>query len=76
MVIDIGPGIKAEDIPKFFQSFRQLDAAREKEEKGTGLGLAISKEIILAYKGKIWLELELGKGTSFHFFLPVEERRA
>lgn len=75
IVRDTGTGIKAEDMQKLFQAFKQLDNARDKKGDGTGLGLAISKEIILAHKGKIWAESEAGKGSSFHFILPIKERR-
>lgn len=76
IVRDTGTGIKAEDMQKLFQAFKQLDSTRDKKRGGTGLGLAISKEIILAHKGKIWAESEAGKGSSFHFILPIKERRA
>jgi signal transduction histidine kinase len=76
VVQDTGTGIKAEDMQKLFQAFKQLDSTRDKKGGGTGLGLAISKEIILAHKGKIWAESEAGKGSSFHFILPIKERRA
>ncbi len=75
IVQDTGMGIKAEDMQKLFQAFEQLDSRRDKKKGGTGLGLAISKEIILAHKGKIWAESEAGKGSSFHFILPIKERR-
>lgn len=68
---DTGPGIKEEDIPKLFQRFSQLG----RKPGGSGLGLAISKETINAHKGKIWVESEFGKGSTFHFILPIEERR-
>ena len=71
MVRDTGPGIKAEDIPKLFQTFEQLETTRDKKKGGTGLGLAISKEIILSHKGKIWAESEFGTGSTFHFTLPL-----
>jgi PAS domain S-box-containing protein len=76
IVRDTGMGIKAEDMQKLFQAFKQLDSTRDKKKGGTGLGLAISKEIILAHKGKIWAESEAGKGSSFHFILPIKERRS
>ena len=75
MVEDTGPGIKAEDIPKLFQTFSQLSLAGERKTGGSGLGLAISKEIILRHKGKIWVESQVGRGSCFQFVLPVEERR-
>ena len=75
MVSDTGPGIKKEDIHRLFQTFQQLDTVNLKKEKGTGLGLAISKEIILRHNGKIWVESEYGTGTTFHFSLPIKDRR-
>jgi PAS domain S-box-containing protein len=73
IVQDTGVGIKAEDIHKLFCAFEQLDSTRDKNIGGTGLGLAISKEIVLAHKGKIWAESEVGKGSSFNFILPIPE---
>ena len=70
-VRDTGIGIKAEDLPKLFQAFEQLDSGGKKG--GTGLGLAISKEIIIAHNGKIWAESEPGKGSVFHFTLPLKQ---
>lgn len=70
-VADTGPGIKADDISKLFQRFAQLI----RSPGGTGLGLAISKEIIEAHKGKIGVESEFGKGSTFRFILPIKERR-
>ena len=75
IVQDTGPGIGKEDFSRIFQSFQQLDLAKAKKVGGTGLGLAISKEIITRHNGKIWVESEVGKGSSFHFLLPIEERR-
>ncbi|MFH0985050.1 MAG: PAS domain S-box protein [Candidatus Omnitrophota bacterium] len=72
---DTGPGIRAEDIPRLFQPFEQLDHGRSRAKGGTGLGLAISKEIVLAHGGRIWAESEIGKGSVFHFTLPVQEHR-
>jgi signal transduction histidine kinase len=73
-VIDTGIGIKQEDLPKLFQSFEQV--GKDRKTGGTGLGLAISKEIIAQHKGRIWVESEFGKGTTFGFLLPVVEHRA
>jgi len=75
IVKDSGPGISQEDMPKLFQSFHQLDLAKEKGLGGTGLGLAISKEIISQHNGKIWVESEPGQGAAFQFVLPIKERR-
>jgi signal transduction histidine kinase len=70
-IVDTGPGIKKEDIPKLFVSFQQLDIPGKRKEGSSGLGLAISKEIIIKHKGKIWVESEIGKGSIFHFILPA-----
>ena len=75
MVEDTGPGIQAEDIHRLFQTFERLGDDDGKRRGGTGLGLAISKEIIQAHNGKIWAESRFGKGSTFHFALPIKERR-
>lgn len=70
---DSGIGIKPEDIGKLFEKFKQVgegDTVSDKP-KGTGLGLTICKEIIEALGGKIWVESEYGKGSSFIFTLPA-----
>ena len=74
-VIDTGKGIARDDLPKLFQKFQQIQSADKNEEEGTGLGLAICKEIILRHNGKIWVESNLGQGTTFHFTLPIQERK-
>ena len=71
---DTGQGIKEDSIDKLFQKFQQLGDSR-KHVGGTGLGLAICKEIIHRHGGKIWAESEFGNGSSFHFILPLKERR-
>ena len=70
---DTGPGIKSEDISRLFQPFEQIDLEKGRSKGGTGLGLAISKEIILAHGGRIWAESEIGKGSTFHFTLPIQD---
>jgi two-component system, sensor histidine kinase and response regulator len=70
-VQDAGAGISAEDLHKLFQPFEQVTGKKSKKKGGTGLGLAISKEIVLAHHGKIWAESEVGKGSVFHFTLPL-----
>ena len=74
-VKDTGIGIAHKDLPRLFSKFDQIGKPSASGMKGTGLGLVISKEIILAHHGKIWAESELGRGSTFHFILPIEERR-
>src|SRR3989338_3397063 len=74
-VTDTGKGIAESDVPKLFQKFQQLESAEKNEKGGTGLGLAICKEIVLRHGGKISVESTLGKGTTFSFVLPIQERR-
>jgi len=70
-VRDTGPGISAADQTRLFQEFQQADNAITKKKGGTGLGLAISKRIIEMHGGRIWVESQLGQGSTFAFTLPV-----
>lgn len=67
-VRDFGPGIAKEYQSRLFERYFQVPGSKA---KGTGLGLGISKEFILAQKGKIWVESEIGKGSLFLFSLPI-----
>ncbi len=71
-VTDSGPGISAEDMDRLFQPFQQLDGSIRRQYGGTGLGLAISKSIVEMHGGKMWLESQLGVGSTFHIRLPIE----
>ncbi len=68
-VADTGVGIPADDLPRIFERFYKVDRART--GTGTGLGLAIAKHIIEAHGGQIWAESVEGKGSAFHFTLPL-----
>ncbi|MCJ7692956.1 MAG: ATP-binding protein [Sedimentisphaerales bacterium] len=74
-VTDTGCGIKKQDLPRVFYEFEQLGQEGERKTGGAGLGLTISKAIIEQHRGKIFGESEYNKGTTFHFVLPVKERR-
>jgi signal transduction histidine kinase/ligand-binding sensor domain-containing protein len=67
-ISDNGCGIKEKYLEKIFRIFYTLET--EPTEKGTGIGLTIVKKIIDLYKGRIWVESEIGKGTTFYFTLP------
>ncbi len=74
VVSDTGMGIQPEDQDKIFMAYRQAtDASRLM--KGTGLGLAIAKRIVQAHGGDIWVSSEVGRGSDFHFTLPVKRVR-
>ena len=69
-VKDSGPGIPAEDIPHLFQKFYRVDNSTTRTVGGTGLGLFICRKIVELYEGRIWVESELGHGSTFYINLP------
>jgi signal transduction histidine kinase len=71
-VADTGVGIAPEDQEAVFEEFRQVGTADKKVE-GTGLGLALSRKFIELHGGRIWVESELGHGSTFTFTLPVRD---
>jgi signal transduction histidine kinase len=70
-VSDTGPGIPAAERERVFHEFHQVDSSNTKAKAGTGLGLTIAKRIVELHSGRIWVESELGKGSTFFFELPV-----
>jgi len=70
-VVDNGIGIAEEDHPKVFEKFRQVGDTLTDKPKGTGLGLPICKQIVEHHGGSIWVESELGHGSTFSFTLPI-----
>lgn len=70
-VKDTGIGVKAENIPKIFDSFQQLDISSRKEYQGTGLGLTIVKSLVELMNGSIKFESTFGKGSTVSFEIPV-----
>jgi signal transduction histidine kinase len=69
-VADTGPGIAAEDRERIFEEFQQGEAAVQQRE-GTGLGLALSKRLVELHGGRIWVDSEVGEGSTFVFTLPA-----
>jgi signal transduction histidine kinase len=69
-VADTGVGIASEDQEAVFEEFRQVGTADKKVE-GTGLGLALSRKFIELHGGRIWVESQVGKGSTFRFTLPT-----
>ncbi|MEO1464618.1 MAG: ATP-binding protein, partial [Cyanobacteria bacterium J06633_1] len=69
-VRDTGIGIAPEDHDKIFQAFRQGDQTFTRQHSGTGLGLAISESLVAMMGGKISLDSELGKGSTFTIVIP------
>jgi PAS domain S-box-containing protein len=67
---DTGAGIPAEDIPHLFQKFYRVDSSATRTIGGTGLGLFICRKIIELYQGRLWVESQLGKGSTFFINLP------
>lgn len=70
-VKDTGIGVKSEDIPKLFESFRQLDISAKKEYQGTGLGLNIAKKLVELLNGVISFDSEYGAGSMVSFEIPA-----
>jgi signal transduction histidine kinase len=68
-VMDSGPGIAAEHHQEIFEDFVRVD----RNTSGMGLGLAIAKRLILAHRGKIWVESESKTGSRFTFLLPMDQ---
>jgi signal transduction histidine kinase len=71
-VQDHGVGIAPDDISRLFDPFARKQSNKTGGEKSTGLGLTISRQIVTRHGGKIWLESELGKGTTFFVALPLQ----
>ncbi|MBW2239683.1 MAG: histidine kinase, partial [Deltaproteobacteria bacterium] len=67
---DQGMGMTPEQVDKIFDKFYRVDASTTAIE-GTGLGMTIVKHIVEAHDGKIWVESELGKGTTVKFVIPI-----
>jgi signal transduction histidine kinase len=74
-VTDTGPGIPAEVQETIFEEFEQAADGKQAEE-GTGLGLPLSRKLVELHGGRLWVESDLGKGSTFRFTLPVRQEAA
>jgi len=70
-VADTGIGIPADQLDQIFGEFRQVDASISREFGGTGLGLSITKTFVELHGGRIWVESEPGRGSTFRFAIPL-----
>jgi signal transduction histidine kinase len=75
-VADTGIGIPREQLHRVFERFYQVDGSATRRFGGAGVGLAIVKRIVEAHGGRIWVESELGKGSTFTFTLPIDQSGA
>jgi signal transduction histidine kinase len=74
-VADTGIGIPADQIDSIFEEFRQADATVSRDFGGTGLGLSITRKLVELHGGRIWVESQPGKGSTFFFSIPVRVAR-
>lgn len=72
-VIDTGPGISAEFMPKLFERFTRDEDVRNGSPTGTGLGLTIARELVGLMNGEVLVDSEVGRGSTFRVLLPVPE---
>jgi signal transduction histidine kinase len=70
-IADTGPGIRTEDLDTIFEEFEQTTDGKQIE--GTGLGLPLSRKLVELHGGRLWVESEVGRGSTFRFTLPVRE---
>jgi signal transduction histidine kinase len=73
-VKDNGPGIEPAKHKDIFKKFYQTDTSATRKHGGSGLGLSICQGIVEGLGGKIWLESEVGKGTTFYFKIPLSSK--
>jgi signal transduction histidine kinase len=74
-VADTGPGIEESERNKIFEEFQQAESTVTRAKGGTGLGLAIARRIVEMHAGRIWVESEVGKGSTFWVSIPVRVER-
>jgi signal transduction histidine kinase len=74
-VTDTGPGLSEADQKIIFEEFQQADNSNTRKKGGSGLGLSIAKKIVEMHGGRIWVESNVGQGSTFRFTLPVRVER-
>ncbi|MGQ9682543.1 MAG: ATP-binding protein [Anaerolineae bacterium] len=70
-VADTGMGIPSNGLAQVFEEFRQLDGSMRRRHGGAGLGLAICRRFVELHRGRIWVESQVGRGSTFSFALPI-----
>ncbi len=70
-VSDTGIGIAPQNVSRVFEDFGQVDGSTTRSHEGTGLGIPLSKRLVELHGGRMWLESQLGRGTTFYFTLPI-----
>lgn len=70
-VSDMGPGIDRDMLPMIFENFTQVDGGAARTNNGMGIGLRLVKHYVDLHRGRIWVESEKGKGSTFHFAIPL-----
>ena len=71
---DTGYGIAPEEQERIFERFYRVDKARSRHSGGTGLGLSIVRHMVTSLSGEIWVDSQLGKGSTFFVRLPINDR--
>ncbi len=74
MVSDTGIGIPSDKLDRIFESFEQGEGSTARKYGGTGLGLAVTKQLVELHGGRIWVESDVGVGSSFSFTLPISQK--
>jgi two-component system phosphate regulon sensor histidine kinase PhoR len=74
-VVDTGPGIAAEHLPRLTERFYRVDRSRSRETGGTGLGLAITKHVVQRHGAELRIQSTLGKGSRFSIVFPASRVR-
>ncbi len=74
IVTDTGIGMTEGQLSEIFQEFHQVDGSLRRKYAGTGLGLALCRQFVRLHGGHIWAESEVGKGSAFHFTIPLPDR--